>query len=104
MDPVRTARVVVAASIEVALSDDVSWVETGNGLGGVETEQDVVMPGEAMGVEEQDCVRQAVVVFDYELEVGHGFVPLVRGDSKCSIRIVHGVHREVETCKLVVDP
>lgn len=97
MDPVRAARVVVAASVEVALPDDVSWVETGDGLGGVEIEKDVVVPGAAMGVEEHDCIREAVVVFDDILKVGHGFVPLVRRDRKCSIRVVHGVNREVDT-------
>ena len=96
MDPIQTARVVVAACIEVALPDYVGWVEAGDCLGGVKIEKDIVVPGASVGVEEKDRVGEVVVVLNDVLKVGHGFVPFVGGDGECSIRIVHRVDRIVE--------
>ena len=80
MVPVWTAWVVVAAGWEVADTVDVGGREARDGDGGVEVEEDVVVPCGLVRMEEERDVWEVVVVVDYVGEVGHGFVPFVSGN------------------------
>lgn len=62
MDPVRTAWVLVAARVHVAHACDARVVEALDRLRAVQPHQDIVVPGVAVRVEEEDRVGEVVVV------------------------------------------
>jgi hypothetical protein len=67
--PVGAAGVVVAAHVHVAVSRHALVVEAVYHLGGVLAHEDVVVPGVAVGVHEQDGVGEVIVVVDDIAEV-----------------------------------
>lgn len=88
--PVRTARVEVAAGVEVALAHDVGEFEAGDAGEHVDIVEDVVVPGFTVWVDEEHDVGETVVVVQDVGEVDDGFVAFVRGRAGCR---VYGVER-----------
>ena len=62
MDPVRTAWVLLAACVHVAHACDARVVEALDRLRAVKPHQDIVVPGIAVRVEEEDCIGEVVIV------------------------------------------
>jgi len=96
VQPVGAARVMVAAGVHVALAGDVGVGDAGDGLGGVEVKEDVVMPGGPMWVEEEDGIGEVVVVIDYVGEVDHSFMAFVFGDFEDGVFVVDSVNAAVD--------
>ena len=86
---VNTARIRVAAEVNVAIFYDVGELQGANGDDLV-VERGVGVPGcfkaVAVGVEEEEDAGEVGVVVDYMGEVGHGFVAFVLGDDEGVIR------------------
>ena len=95
VQPVGAARVKVAAGVHVALAGDVGVGDTRDGLGRVEVEEDVVVPGGPMWVEEENGVGEVVVVIDYVGEVYHSFVAFVFGNFEDGVFVVDSVNAAV---------
>lgn len=85
----RTARVVLAAQVDVALRVDGLEPQVAQGGAGARPEQ-VVVPLVAVRVDEDGVVRQVVVVVDDEGEVGGGF-STARGSGDEEVRFGGGV-------------
>ena len=64
VDPVRAARVVVAADVHVAHACNALVVEALDHLRGVEAQEHVVVPGVAVSVHEDGGIGEVVVVVD----------------------------------------
>ena len=79
VQPVWTPWVQVAACIEVSLSNDVGVAEEFDGLGRIDVQQDIVVPGRFVRMEKEDHVGQRVVMVDDVGQVYHCFVALVGG-------------------------
>ena len=69
MYPVRTARVVVASYVHIAHARNALVIQALNHLGGVETEEHIVVPCVAVGVHEEGGVGEVIVVVDDVAEV-----------------------------------
>ena len=69
MDPIRTARVVMASYVHIAEAGDALVVQPIHDLGSIETHNLIVMPCMAMGVHEEGRVGEIIVVIDDVAEV-----------------------------------
>jgi len=105
VDPVGAAGVVVAAHIHVAHTGNALVVEAFDHGGSVEAEQHVVVPGMAVGMHEDGCVGEVMVVVDEVAEIDlraqlvgmgramrqqthHGLAALVLGDLVLGMGVV----------------